>query len=181
MWLALKGLIRLNSLLSRSEIRQQSLNLFVDLILVDFHVSWLNGITFVILLGGLLVILMSCMNFLSQFINVKRILMLTVFSSYIENLEFIWGMFTFVLWSEWVLESIGTFLGGLFLISVPIQALRRFLLFLMTVCFLEAFRPCVEWIPINYWDMYFFNLKNIYIETRAKFDLYEHNHTKQTC
>ena len=65
-----------------------SLSLFyrVYITLVDAHLNWLNWFHFLILEGGLLVILIDCMIFLSAFLHVKRMSMPTV--SFLTRLRF---------------------------------------------------------------------------------------------
>ena len=43
--------------------------------LIDVHLNWLNWLHVLILEGGLLIILIDCMIFLSVFLNVTRISM----------------------------------------------------------------------------------------------------------
>ena len=52
-----------------------SLSLPLGIILVDFHLNWLNWIHFVILNGNLLVNLIDCMIFLLLFLDVTRMSM----------------------------------------------------------------------------------------------------------
>ena len=47
----------------------------IGIILVDAHLNWLNWFHFLILEGGLLVILIHCMIFLSPFLGVTRMSM----------------------------------------------------------------------------------------------------------
>ena len=54
--------------------------------LVDAHLNWLNWFHFLILEGGLLVILIDCMIFLSPFLDVKRTSMSIV--SFLTQLDF---------------------------------------------------------------------------------------------
>ena len=51
-----------------------SLSLFIGITLVDVHLNCLNWFHFLILVGGLLVILIDCMIFLSPFLDVTRCL-----------------------------------------------------------------------------------------------------------
>ena len=46
--------------------------------MVDVHLHWLNWFHFLVLEGGLLVILINCMVFLSPFLDVTRMSMSTV-------------------------------------------------------------------------------------------------------
>ena len=55
-----------------------SLSLFYRYSLVDVHLNWLNWFHFLILDGGLLVILTDCTIFLSPFLDVTRTSMSTV-------------------------------------------------------------------------------------------------------
>ena len=50
----------------------------VGITLVDVHRKWLNWFHFLILEGGLLAILIDCMNFLSTFLDITGMSMLTV-------------------------------------------------------------------------------------------------------
>ena len=52
---------------------------FFIITLVDVHINWLEWLFFLILEGGLLVILIDCIIFLSPFLDVRRMFMLTVF------------------------------------------------------------------------------------------------------
>ena len=63
-----------------------SLSLFLE---VDVHLKWLNWFHFLILVGGLLVILIDCMIFLSPFLDVTRMSMSTV--SFLTQLD--WNSF----------------------------------------------------------------------------------------
>ena len=56
-----------------------SLNLFIGITLLDVHLNWLNWFRFVILKGGLHVIVIDCMIFLSLFVDVTRMSMSAVF------------------------------------------------------------------------------------------------------
>ena len=62
-----------------------SLSLFYRYYLVDVHLNWLNWFHFLILEGGLLVILIDCMIFLSPFLDVTRMSMSTV--SFLTQLD----------------------------------------------------------------------------------------------
>ena len=63
-----------------------SLSLFYRYIsLVDVHLNWLNWFHFFILEGGLLVILIDCMIFLSPFLDVIRMSMSVV--SFLAQLD----------------------------------------------------------------------------------------------
>ena len=55
-----------------------SLSLFYRFTLVDVLQNWLNCFHFLFLKGGLLAILIDCMIFLSRFLDVARMFMLTV-------------------------------------------------------------------------------------------------------
>ena len=55
-----------------------SLNLFYGYYFVNVHLNWLNWFHFLILQGGLLVILIDCMIFLSPFLDVTRMSMSAV-------------------------------------------------------------------------------------------------------
>ena len=55
-----------------------SLSLFLSTTLGNVHLNWLNWFHFLILEGGLLVILIDCMIFLSPFLDVTRMSMSTV-------------------------------------------------------------------------------------------------------
>ena len=55
-----------------------SLSFFLGITLVDVHLNWLNWFHFLILEGGLLIILIDCMIFLSPFLDVTRMFMSTV-------------------------------------------------------------------------------------------------------
>ena len=55
-----------------------SLNLFLGVTLVDVLQYWLNWFYFLFLEGGLVVILIDCMIFLSPFLDVARMSMSTV-------------------------------------------------------------------------------------------------------
>ena len=46
--------------------------------MVDVHLKWLNWFHFLILEGGLFVIVIDCMNILSPFLDVTRIFMSSV-------------------------------------------------------------------------------------------------------
>ena len=46
--------------------------------MVDAHLNWLNWLHFLILVGGLLVILIDCMIFLFPFLDVTRMSMSTL-------------------------------------------------------------------------------------------------------
>ena len=50
----------------------------IDITLVDVHLNWLNWFHFLILEGGLRIILIDCMTFLSPFLDVRRMSMSTV-------------------------------------------------------------------------------------------------------
>ena len=62
-----------------------SLSLSIGITLVDVHLNWLNWFHFLILEGGLLVILLDCMIFLSPFLDVTRMSMSTV--SFLARLD----------------------------------------------------------------------------------------------
>ena len=51
---------------------------FISVTLVDVLRNWLNWFDFLFLKGGQLVILINCMIFLSSFLDVRRVSMLTV-------------------------------------------------------------------------------------------------------
>ena len=53
------------------------LNLIYRYTLVDVHLNWINWFHFLILEGGLLVILIDCIFFLSSFLDVRRMSMAT--------------------------------------------------------------------------------------------------------
>ena len=55
-----------------------SLSLSIGITLVDVFQNWLNWFHFLFLEGGLLVILIDCMIFLSPFLDVTRMAMSTV-------------------------------------------------------------------------------------------------------
>ena len=57
----------------------------LSLTLVDVHLNWPNWLHFPILEGGLLVILVDCMNILSPFLDVTRMSMSTV--SFLAQLD----------------------------------------------------------------------------------------------
>ena len=61
----------LNSCLSWTLGSLSQCSLKKGLTLVEVHLNWLNWFHFVILKGGLLVILINCMIFLSLFLDVK--------------------------------------------------------------------------------------------------------------
>ena len=63
-----------------------SLSLFYRFTLVDVHLNWLNWFHFLILMGGLLVILIDCMIFLSPFVDVTRVSMSII--SFLAQLGF---------------------------------------------------------------------------------------------
>ena len=50
-------------------------NFSIGIILVDVHLHWLNWFHFLILEGGLLVILIECIIFLSPFLDVTKMSM----------------------------------------------------------------------------------------------------------
>ena len=58
----------------------------VSLLLVDVYLNWLNWFHFLSLKGCLLVILINCMTFLSLFLDVTRMSILTVY--YLTQLDF---------------------------------------------------------------------------------------------
>ena len=62
-----------------------SLSLFYRYYLVNVHLNWLNWFQFLILEGGLIVILIDCMIFLSPFLDVTWISMSTV--SFLAQLD----------------------------------------------------------------------------------------------
>ena len=63
-----------------------SLGLFYRYYFGNVHLNWLNWFHFLILKGGLLVILIDCMIFLSPFLDVTRISMSTVsFLAHIDS------------------------------------------------------------------------------------------------
>ena len=55
-----------------------SVSLSIGITLVDVHLNWRNWFHFLFLVGGLLVIMIDCMIFLSRSLNVTRISMSTV-------------------------------------------------------------------------------------------------------
>ena len=57
----------------------------IGITLVDVHFNWLNWFHFLILEGGLFVILIDCMNILSPFLDVTRMSMPTV--SFVAQLD----------------------------------------------------------------------------------------------
>ena len=57
----------------------------IGITLVDVHLNWLNWFLFLTLEGGLLVILIDCMIFLSPFLDVTRMSMSTV--SFLAQLD----------------------------------------------------------------------------------------------
>ena len=68
----------------------------VGITLVDVHLNWLKRPHFLILEGGLLVILIDCMIFLSPFLDVTRMSMSTVSSWHCLTLAFsAYRMFSF--------------------------------------------------------------------------------------
>ena len=81
-----------------------SSSLSIGITLVDVNLNWLNWFHFLILEGGLLLILIDCMIFLSPFLDITRMSMSTVFSSsHSYTLEFsAYRMLTFDLWSKWL-------------------------------------------------------------------------------
>ena len=62
-----------------------SLSLFYSITLVDVLPNWLNWFHFLLLDGGLLVILIDCMIFLSPFLDVIKMSMSTVSLTYNLN------------------------------------------------------------------------------------------------
>ena len=64
-----------------------SLSLFysIGITLVDNHLNWFNQFHFLILKGGLLVILLDCIIFLSPFLDVRRMSMSIV--SFLPQLD----------------------------------------------------------------------------------------------
>ena len=60
----------------------------IDITLLDLHPNWLSWFHFLNLEGGLLVILINCMNFLSPLLDATRM-----------TLEFAYRMLSFDLWS----------------------------------------------------------------------------------
>ena len=62
-----------------------SLSQLIGITLVDVHLNWLNWFHFLILEGGLLVILIDCMIFLSPFLDVARMCMST--ASFLAQLD----------------------------------------------------------------------------------------------
>ena len=60
--------------------------LSIGITLVDAHLNWLNWFHFLILKGGLLIILVDCMIFLSPFLDTTRMSMSTV--SFLVQPEF---------------------------------------------------------------------------------------------
>ena len=62
-----------------------SLSLSIGITLVDVQLNWLNWFHFLNLEGGLLVILIDCMIFLSPFLDVTRMSMSTV--SFLAQLD----------------------------------------------------------------------------------------------
>ena len=55
-----------------------SVSLSIGITLVDVHLNWRNWFHFLFLEGGLLVIMIDCIIFLSRSLNVTRISMSTV-------------------------------------------------------------------------------------------------------
>ena len=62
-----------------------SLSLFTGITLVDVHLNWLNWFYFLVLEGGLLVVLIDSIIFLSPFLDVTRMSMSTV--SFLAQLD----------------------------------------------------------------------------------------------
>ena len=58
---------------------------FIGITLVDVHLNWLNWFHFLFLEGGVLIILIDCMTFLSSFLDATRMYMPTV--SFLEQLD----------------------------------------------------------------------------------------------
>ena len=58
---------------------------YIEINLVDIHLNWLNWFHFLILEGGLLIILIDSMIFVSSFLNVTGIFMSTV--SFLTQLD----------------------------------------------------------------------------------------------
>ena len=91
----------------------------IGITLVGVHLNWLNWFHFLILMAGLFVILRECMILLSAFLDVTKISISTVSSSYSYTLEFFACRILSYAVSGF-LESIGTFFSfGFFLISSP--------------------------------------------------------------
>ena len=59
----------------------------ISIYLVDVHLNWLGWFSFLILKGGLPVILITCMNFLSFFLDITSMLMSTV--SFLTQPDFV--------------------------------------------------------------------------------------------
>ena len=57
----------------------------IGITLVGVHLNWLNWFHVVVLVGGLLVILIDCMIFMSPFLDVSRMSMSTI--SFLEQLD----------------------------------------------------------------------------------------------
>ena len=101
---------------------------------------------FLILEGGLLLILIDCMIFLPPFLDVTRVSMSIVFFPRTARL-----------WNFLPIEffSLTYDLSGLkyrirfFLNRFPVYFNLFVLLFLVTPCLVVAVEPCIKWIPIN--------------------------------
>ena len=114
--------------------------------LVGVQMNYLNWLHFLILEGGLLLILIDCMIFLPPFLDVTRVSMSIVFFPRTARL-----------WNFLPIEffSLTYDLSGLkyrirfFLNRFPVYFNLFVLLFLVTPCLVVAVEPCIKGILIN--------------------------------
>ena len=100
--------------------------------LVDVYLNWLNWFHFLILKGGLLVILIDCIILLLPFLDVTRRPMLTV--SFLVQLDS---------------RTLAVFNCRFFLNRFLVCFSLFLLLLLVTPYFVVAVQPCMEWILIS--------------------------------
>ena len=103
-----------------------SLGLSTGITLVDVLENWLNWFYFLFLEGGLLVIVIDCIIFLSPFLDVTRMSMSTV-----PDTARIWN-------------SLTSFNFRFSLKRFPVCCNLFVLLFLVTPCLVVALQPCME-------------------------------------
>ena len=102
------------------------------------EVIWIGWFHFLLLVADPLVILISCMIFLSPFLYAMRMSMSTVsFPSQLHVIHVAVSLEVISTFCFWVLTKQLSYMLFIF----------TFVFFLVTPCFVVAFQPCMAWIP----------------------------------
>ena len=115
--------------------------------MVDIHLNWLNWFHFLSFEEGLLIILIDCMIFLAQFLDVTRMSMSAVaFLAQLDSGTLLIECFplTYDLNGFKVRINRHQLTVGYFQKRFPVCFNLFVLLFLVTPCFAVAIQPCME-------------------------------------